>query len=106
MTKRKVKPYAHYAAVPRHKTGISVMESAWAYVKARAEEWGLSNNASVERIIIEHQVGIAGSKYQSIIEAESRQRRRCQFLRKIERLVQEIKEMEEDRDAAKEVPNA
>lgn len=100
MTKRTKQPKRNYtprASVPRHKTGITILQSVWDYVLKRAAEWGLTPNAAYERIAIEHQaMTVDADAYESVIEEESNGRKRARFLAEIDKLVEEIKRMEAD----------
>lgn len=90
------KHYNARAAEPRHKTGITVLQSAWDYVKRCAKAWSLTKNAALERIVVEHEAGVMTEVYGDVIDTETDKRQKAKVLREIERLIREIAEMEGD----------
>lgn len=99
MTKKAKQPrhYTPRASEPRHKTGITILQSVWSYILQRAEEWGLTPNAAYERIAVEHRaMTVEDGVYQGVIEEESNGRQRARLIAEIDRLVREIKELEDE----------
>jgi hypothetical protein len=96
------KKYNTRAAEPRHSTGVSLLQSAWSYVKSQAEKWGLTNNAALERIIMEHREGNKDDGYEDVLAAEEKKRRRASLIEELEGLVKEIKKMESSPSAPRD----
>lgn len=66
--------YNTRANQPRIKGGHALLQSCVEYINKKAKEWGLTKNAALERIVVEHQAQNGPEVYDKVMDAETKRK--------------------------------